>query len=141
MAKEQMSVGDVSSVEPDRSVRVTYPERDNKVSQPLPLAFETTWGGPPKAGQLAIVYGGFCIGIVSEDEPMPENHRGVKFADGSFIYYDMGTGKMNIKASSTVFTGDVQISGDLTFDGNLTINGNLKVNGTIADSGGVFTHG
>lgn len=135
-----ISVGEVSSTDnADNSVRVTYEERDNYVTPPLPIAFSTGWDGKPEPGDTVLVVGGFVIGVVDETEPLPENIRGVTFPDGSFIHYDIETGKLNINAKSgTIFTGDVTVDGELTFTGNLTINGNLKVNGSISDSGGVL---
>lgn len=135
-----ISVGEVSSVDnEDNSVRVTYEERDNYVTQPLPLALSTGWDGKPEPGDTVIVVGGFVIGVVDETEPLPENIRGMTFPDGSKIHFDLNTGKLSIDAKSgTIFTGNVNVDGDLTFNGNVTINGNLKVNGSISDSGGAL---
>lgn len=135
-----ISIGDVSSVdEEDNSVRVTYEDREDFVTQPLSLALYTGWQGKPQPGDTVLVVGGLVLSVIDEDEPLPENIRGVTFPDGSFIHYDIETGKLNINAKSgTIFTGNVDIDGELTFKGDLTINGNLKVNGSISDSEGAL---
>lgn len=135
-----VSIGEISSVNAEENeARVTYDDRDGVVTQPLPFAFDTGWRGKPQPGDTVLVVGGFILNVVDEDEPLPENIRGVTFPDGSYIHYDTETGKLNIEAKSgTFFTGNVNVEGDLTFSGNVTINGNLKVNGSISDSGGVI---
>lgn len=115
-----VSIGVVSSVDNDIGmVRVTFPDKDDMVSPPLPLlTVGTGWAlrNPmPEPGDnvLCVFRGtqladGICLGTLydgSYDMPAdPSIEQGVYFEDGSAAYFDRTSGSIVISA-----VGNVQI--------------------------------
>jgi phage baseplate assembly protein gpV len=127
-------IGQVSTADPAScSVRVTFPDRDNLVSAPLPVLMPGGWARGntvPEPGETVLcVYldrsysAGFCLGTYygsKETAPGNINQHGVWFEDGSFVFYDRSTGLLTVKA-----TGGVSIEGDLTVTGSVTSSGGV----------------
>lgn len=127
-------IGQVSTADPGSgSVRVTFPDRDNMVSAPLPVITPGGWGRAnvfPEPGDTVLCAfldnsrsAGFCLGTYygSEDAPPGDVHQqGVWFEDGSFVFYDRSTRMLNVKA-----VGGMKIEGDLTVTGNVTSSGGV----------------
>lgn len=127
-------IGQVSTADPSScSVRVTFPERDNLVSAPLPVIMPGGWGHGntvPQPGETVLCVflknsysAGFCLGTYygsKETAPGNMNQHGVWFEDGSFVYYDRSARQLVIKAS-----GGMKIEGDLTVTGNVVSSGGV----------------
>ncbi|WP_217562797.1 phage baseplate assembly protein V [Paenibacillus sp. GbtcB18] len=124
--------GYVSSVNDSAgSVRVTFPDLDDQVSDELPLLSpQAGWSAGvslPAPGEMVVCIfpekgaEGVCLGTFSTmDRPPPGNadQRGTWFDDGSYVYYDRSSGVLAVKA-----VGRVRIEGDLEVTGTLTRGG------------------
>ncbi|KEQ22303.1 phage baseplate assembly protein V [Paenibacillus tyrfis] len=134
-------VGTVSVIDPDRcAVRVVFPDRDDLVSDFLPVVVLPGEYVLPKVNDrvLCLFLGngletGFCLGsFYFNASPPPTTapeKRGTWYRDGSYIDFDEASGtlavhakgKVIIKAASGLeIAGDVHISGNLTVDGSIT---------------------
>lgn len=127
--KQMIQSGTVSSSDPaSGTVRVTFPDRDEHVSDALPVLTPGGWGrvnAIPGPGESVICVflgngakAGFCLGSYFTDEDVPpgdNGKRGVWFEDGSYVYYDRTLKKLIVKAN-----GGVKIEGDLEVTGSIT---------------------
>lgn len=118
-----VSIGVVSSIDTDTGmVRVTFPDRDDMVSPPMPLLCIGTGSAlrnaMPEAGDNVVcifrgtqLADGICLGTLydgSYDMPAdPDAEQGIYFEDGSSAYFDRATGTIIVDA-----IGDVQIVGE-----------------------------
>lgn len=112
------------------SVRVTFPDRDDLVSAPLPVIAPGGWGrgiAVPEPGETVLcvfldngLSAGFCLGTYYAEEELPgtDNQRGTWFEDGSYVYYDRTAKILQVKAA-----GGVRIEGNLTVTGSITRGG------------------
>ncbi|UHA74457.1 phage baseplate assembly protein V [Paenibacillus sp. 481] len=138
-------IGTVSSVNAAQAtVRVTFADQDDIVSDELPIVFLQTNSAKVYAmsavGDMVVCVfdddQGFCIGsYYGEDDKPPttkSSQLGVWFEDGSFVFYDSETKILNIKAmSGIVVEGKTTIKAP---DG-VRIEGNLTVTGKISHGG------
>lgn len=127
-----MKFGYVSSVnESAGSVRVTFPDLDDQVSDEMPvLTYRGGWSAgnelPEREEMVVCIFpekgaGGVCLGtFTTVDRPPPgsADQRGTWFEDGSYAYYDRSSGVLAVKAA-----GRVRIEGDLEVTGTLTRGG------------------
>lgn len=132
-------VGIVSSInEINGTVRVIFDDKDNMVSDELPLlSFE--YNIPEIKEQVVCIFlpnglqQGFCLGgfysLINLPPVQNKNIYYKKFDDGTWIEYNKETKALNINA-----TGSVNIIGDLT------VQGNISASGTILDVGGNSNH-
>jgi len=129
LAQNLLRIGIVSSVDYTAGmVRVTFPDRDDSVSDLLPVLTPGGWGkgnAIPSVGESVLccflgngIGTGFCLGSYYTDSDLPpagEQQRGVWFEDGSYVYYDRQTGKLVVKAASGVkIEGDLEVTGSIT---------------------------
>lgn len=127
-----IKIGTVSTADPATgSVRVTFADRDDMVSAPLPVITSGGWGkgiALPEPGETVLCVfldngqsAGFCLGTYyGGEEPIPgnANQLGTWFEDGSFVYYDRSAHVLQVKAAS-----GVRIDGNLTVTGSITRGG------------------
>ena len=131
--------GIVSSVnEKNGTVRVIFDDKDNMVSDELPmLSFEYDM---PKAKQQVLclflpngIQQGFCLGaFYSQINPPPVQNKNIyrkMFDDGTYIEYNKETKLLTVKAP-----------GNINIIGNLTVEGNINATGSIMDAGGNSNH-
>lgn len=124
-----LRIGTVSSVDTTAGmVRVTFPDRDDLVSDQLPVLTRGGWAmgnDLPAVGNRVLccflgsgLEAGFCLGSYFNDENTPPGNpeqRGVWFEDGSYVYYDKQAGKLVVKANSGVkIEGDLEVTGSIT---------------------------
>lgn len=124
-----ISVGIVSSSDyAAGTVRVTFPDLDDRVSDHLPVITPGGWAksnAVPAPGEsvLCVFLGngkkaGFCLGSYFSDDLKPSGtseQRGVWFEDGSFVYYDRNVGKLVVNTKSGVrIDGDLEVTGSIT---------------------------
>lgn len=113
------------------SVRVTFADRDDMVSAPLPVITAGGWGrgiALPDPGETVLCVfldngqsAGFCLGAYyagDEHPPGNGNQRGIWFEDGSFVYYDRAAHMLQVKAAR-----GVRVEGDLIVTGSITRGG------------------
>lgn len=113
------------------TVRVTFPDRENLVSDALPVLTPGGWGhgnALPAPGEsvLCLFFGnglqaGICLGSYYDEDTTPPGttqQRGIWFEDGSEVYYDRGTSRLVVKAA-----GGVKIEGDLEVTGSIKMAG------------------
>lgn len=108
------------------TVRVTFPDQDDLVSDALPVLTPGGWGRenalPNPGDSVLCAYlgngpAGFCLGSYYDDDDTPpgtDQQRGVWFEDGSYAYYDRSLKKLVVKAA-----GGVKIEGDLEVTGSI----------------------
>lgn len=129
-------VGIVSSVDGAKAtVRVTFPDKDNKVSYDLPVLQQGngSYWMPAPGEQAVCVFlpngseQGFCLGtIYSDPSPPPVSDPMTKV---------IHAGKLQIQAES-----GTELAGGGTMTGNLNVNGNISASGTIMDTAGNSNH-
>ncbi|WP_425622484.1 phage baseplate assembly protein V [Brevibacillus borstelensis] len=135
IAKNMLRVGVVSSVNPaNATVRVFFPDRDNLVSNELPVIFPHTLKmrhySLPAVGENVVclfqgngIQDGYCLGAIYSEVDLPpvqdKNLSGVWFEDGSHVYYDREKKKLHVKAVSDVYIdGDLHVSGQVYTGGS-----------------------
>lgn len=122
-----IQAGIVSSVDAAAgTVRVTFPDQDDRVSDDLPVLTPGGWGSGnalPLSGESVLCAflgngsAGFCLGSYYTDDETPPGtpqQRGVWFEDGSQVYYDRTLKQLVVKAA-----GGVKIEGDLEVTGSI----------------------
>ncbi|TYA10934.1 phage baseplate assembly protein V [Paenibacillus faecis] len=126
--QNMIRAGIVSSANPSAgTVRVTFPDRDDLVSDDLPVLTPGGWGrgnSVPLPGESVLcaflgngLQVGICLGSYYTDDEKPpgtDEQRGVWFEDGSQVYYDRSIRKLVVKAA-----GGVKIDGDLEVTGSI----------------------
>lgn len=134
--KNMVRIGVVSSIDFGKgTVRVTFPDREDHVSDELPVLAPhySGWAAGndlPGVGKsvLCLFLGtdlksGFCLGpyYTAGNYPLgTAEQRGVWFEDGSYVYYDRLDQALHIKAGSSVrIEGDLIVSGSITRAGAL----------------------
>lgn len=139
MAKEIYRVGKVSSINyPAGTVRVTYPDKDDSVTQEIPLlSFE--YNMPQAGDQIMVLHlsNGTEAGLVlsrywnAKNQP-PEGFQGLYRKDldrtngKAMIRYDANSGKLLVVMPDTTLECPTVL-----VDGDVTITGNLRVTGSI----------
>jgi phage baseplate assembly protein V len=126
LAKHLIRSGIVSNVYPVRcTVRVTFPDADNLVTDELPLMLHKGQFVMPAVGDSVVclflgngISSGFCLGTFYTDADTPPTQKvddiGTWFPDGSYIYYSASEGRMHIKAASEVIIhGDLKVTGTI----------------------------
>ena len=138
-------VGNVDSINPENgTVRVRFPDRDDKVSGELKVIFSKThmdkeYHIPDIDEAVVCVFlpnqqeEGFVLGAYyNEIDTMPaganEDTKIWSFSDGGKIEYNRSSGELNIIAVSSVnitaptinLNGDVNVSGNLVTSGTTT---------------------
>lgn len=125
---EIIRVGKVSSIDyANGLVSVAYRDKDNSVSQPLPMLSELY--DMPKVGDQVLVLhlsngteAGLVLGRYWNDKNKP------KESGAGLFRMDLNRdGTAYIKCSNT----DITILGNVTLDGNLNVKGNIKSTGSI----------
>lgn len=120
-------------------MRVTFPDRDDIVSAPLPVIVPGGWARTqplPKPGETVLCLflatdrsNGFCLGSYYTEETAPPSgpdESGVWFEDGSYVVYDRSSRELKIKAAS-----GIRVEGGAAVLGSVNIAGNLTVTGTV----------
>lgn len=131
LIRNLVRVGTVSSVDYKAgTVRVTFPDRDNMVSDELPVLIPGGYGKSnpiPAAGESVVclflgngLHAGYCLGTFYDELPGTPEQNGVYFEDGSYVYYDRTTQTLQVRAVS-----GVKIDGDLIVTGSITRAGEL----------------
>lgn len=132
-------IGIVSSVnEKNGSVRVIFNDKDDMVSDELPLlSFE--YNIPKVKEQVLCLFlpnglqQGFCLGpFYSLVNPPPVENKDIyrkMFDDGTWIEYNEETKALNIKAA-----------GSVNIIGNLNVKGSISASGSIMDTDGNSNH-
>lgn len=139
MAKEIYRVGKISSINyPAGTVRVTYPDKDDSVTQEIPLlAFE--YNMPQVGDQIMVLHlsNGTEAGLVlgrywnTKNKP-PEGFKGLYRKDldrtpgRAMIRYDANSGSLRIVMPDTTLECPTVL-----VDGDVTITGDLRVTGSI----------
>lgn len=131
LARNLIRVGFVNSINARKgTVQVLFPDKDNKVSNDLPLlSFE--YNMPKVEDQVVCLFlgngleNGFCLGnFYSDINPPPqddEQYFRKQFSDGTYIQYDKNRRQLKISAEKPL-----QIVGDLMVQGDLTVSGEVK---------------
>ena len=143
-------IGNVDSINPENgTVRVRFPDRDNKVSKELKVIYSKTH--MPDVDEIVLctflpnqTEEGFVLGsFYNEVDTVPANSSDIKvwqFSDGGKIEYNKGNGELNITAVSKVSITAPEIN----LNGDVNISGNLKTSGTTETAAGKIdghTHG
>lgn len=156
-------VGYVSSQETnDRqaAARVVYADRQNLVSEPLPILQKSSKGTQdywsPEVGEQVLTVHlpngsnrGFILGsFQSTSAPPPvtdPNKRHTTFADGSVFEFDKNSSTLFINTKgpiSIITSGKVFVqAGKIELVGELEITGNIKITGDIEHEGNMNTTG
>lgn len=156
-------VGYVSSQETnDRqaAARVVYADRQNLVSEPLPILQKSSKGTQdywsPEVGEQVVTIHlpngtnrGFILGsFQSTSAPPPvtdPNKRHTTYADGSVFEFDKNSSVLfiNTKGPITIITaGPVHIeSGDIELVGKVKVVGDMRIEGNIDHQGDMVTSG
>lgn len=140
-------VGKVSSINyPAGSVRVTFEDKDDIVSDELPMISHEYEMPEVGDGVLCLFFGnsisaGVCLGrYFFDDFPPVESGPNIYFkhylksGEDAFTRYDSNTKTLTIKAENIVLDGNVTITG------NLQVNGSINATGSIIDGGGNTNH-
>lgn len=133
LSRNLIRVGFVNSINAKKgTVQVLFPDKDNKVSNNLPL-LSYEYHMPKVEDQVICLFlgngleNGFCLGkFYSDINPPPqddEKYYRKQFSDGTHIEYDKDQRKLKISAEKPL-----QIVGDLRIQGNLTVSGEIKGN-------------
>ena len=149
-------VGNVDSVNAENgTVRVRFPDRDNKVSKELKVIYHQTHKDKhffmPEINEIVLcIYlpnvqeEGFVLGSFYNKEDMvpvaDSNKKAWYFSDGGVIEYDKSTGnmqiniinKLEIKSPAIEFTSDsiTLNSSNISLNGNTSISKDLEVSGS-----------
>ncbi|OPJ63680.1 phage baseplate assembly protein V [Clostridium chromiireducens] len=126
-------IGTVSSVnEINGTVRVIFEDKDNMVSDELPL-LSSEYNLPKIKDQVLCLFlpngveAGFCLGsFYSLVNPPPVKNKDLfykKFDDGTWIQYNKTTKELNIGSA-----GAINIIGDVNVQGNLHVTGAINGN-------------
>lgn len=129
-----------TSDENSGTITATFPDKDNVVSSPLPvinLAGFGNYRGVPQPGDTVFcaflgngLSDGVCFGTIYDDDNPPGDfgQEGVYFSDGSYVYFDVATGSLVVKAMGNVNVeaASASIKGDVIINGNLTISGTVS---------------
>lgn len=141
-------VGNVDSINAQNgTVRVRFPDRDDKVSKELKVIYHKTHQDKfyfiPEVNEIVLCVflpgtqeEGFVLGsFYNQEDVVPVNDSNKKawyFSDGGIIEYDKGTGSLLINAVSKVeiTAPEIEITaGNITLNGNVKISENLEVSG------------
>lgn len=139
MEKEIIRIGKVSSVDYEKGlVRVAYHDKDDNVTQPLPMLSDV-YCMPSVGDQIIVLHlsngteAGLVLGRYWNDKNMP------KESGAGLFRLDLGRGGT---AFLKCISGTVTLSGNtIIINGNTTINGNLTVNGDINATGDIVAGG
>lgn len=124
-------VGVVSSVnENNGTVRVVFDDKDNLVSDELPL-LSLEYNIPQVKDQVLCLFlpnglqQGFCLGKFYSDLNIPSiknaNIYYKEFDDGTSIKYDKTAKQLTISSPNTIIiNGNVQVNGDINAVGKVT---------------------
>jgi phage baseplate assembly protein V len=172
--KNMFRVGFVSSQNTDdiqAAVRVVYPDRQNLVSEPLPILQKSTKGTKdywsPEVGEQVLtlhlpngIHKGFLLGAFQSTRDRPPvtdpNKRHTTFADGSVFEFDKGSSVLfiNTKGPITLITEGpvfIESTGELTLKSAAKVNieapeisldaPTVKIKGNIEHEGDMNTSG
>lgn len=139
MEKQIIRIGKVSSIDYAKGlVRVAYHDKDDNVTQPLPMLADRYY--MPKVGDQIIVLhlsngteAGLALGRYWNDKNLPPES-----GDGLFRMDLDRNGAAFLKCLGGVVTLK---GGSIIADGSVTINGNLTVNGSINATGDIVAGG
>lgn len=132
--KNLIRVGIVSSVNySSGTVRVTLPDKENIVTDELPmLSFEYNM---PTVGDIVLclflgngLSNGFCLGkYYSENNHPLEAGENIFYKNlgGAFCKYNKTTKTLSISSENIVLEGNLRINGNLKVDGNITATGTI----------------
>lgn len=142
-------VGNVDSINAENgTVRVRFPDRDDKVSKELKVIYHKTHQDKfyfmPEINEIVLCVflpgtqeEGFVLGaFYNQEDTVPvsdPNKKAWYFSDGGIIEYDKASGILLINAVSKVeiTAPEVEISaGNITLNGNVSIAENLEVSGS-----------
>lgn len=150
-------IGNVDSVNPSNgTVRVRFPDRDNKVSKELKVIYHKTHKDKyyfmPEINEIVLcVYlpnaqeEGFVLGaFYNQEDTVPvsdSNKKAWYFSDGGIIEYDKSSGNMliNVINKLEIKSPNVEITSDnitlnassISLNGNTEIAENLNVSGSV----------
>lgn len=158
--KNMIRVGNVSSINYERgAVKVTFPDKDNIVTDLLPyLSFEYNM---PEIGDTVLcvflpngISKGFCLGQPYSLKNMPKQpgpqYYYKNIYDEAFYQYDKNSKTLTIDADNIVLNAatsivfkapTITLDGETTITKNLTINQNINVSGTISAGGDINSGG
>jgi phage baseplate assembly protein V len=148
-------IGNVDSINAGNgTVRVRFPDRDDKVSKELKVIYSKTHQDKeyhmPDINEIVLCIflpnqteEGFILGsFYNEVDVVPANSSDIKvwqFSDGGKIEYNKGNSELNIEVSKVNITAP-----EINLNGNVNISGNLKTSGTTETAAGKIdghTHG
>lgn len=141
-------VGNVDSINPQNgTVRVRFPDMDDKVSKELKIIYSKTYLDKsyfmPEINEIVLCIflpgtqeEGFVLGaFYNQEDTVPvsdPNKKAWYFSDGGIVEYDKAKGGLTINAIGKVEikAPDVEITA-----GNIILNGNVKVSENLEVSG------
>lgn len=132
MEKEIIRIGKVSSIDYAKGlVRVAYHDKDDNVTQPMPMLSERYY--MPNVGDQVLVLhlsngteAGLVLGRYWNDKNVPPE-------SGAGLF------RMDLNRAGTCY---IKCSGSTTtINGTVSINGNLTVNGSISATGDIVAGG
>lgn len=137
--KNLIRIGIVSSInEKNGTVRVVFDDKDNMVSDELPM-LSCEYNMPKVKEQVLCLFlanglqVGFCLGSFYSLVNMPPvQNKDIyykRFDDGTWIQYNKETKELNINAA-----------GNVNITGNLNVNGNISATGLVMDEKGNSNH-
>lgn len=144
LAQQIFKTGICSSVDPIGGyVRVTFPDRDDIVSDALPVITKGGWARgnamPEEGEQVACLFlgnglsDGVCLGAIPEYEfELTADQWGVVFDDDNSVYYDRTDQSVHVKAKKIVIDAP-EVVIETTTQASIKIYGNLTVYGTVKE--------
>lgn len=139
MEKEIIRIGKVSSIDYAKGlVRVAYHDKDDNVTQPLPMLSDKYFM-PAVGDQILVLHlsngteAGLALGRYWNDKNTPKES-----GDGLFRMDLDRNGAAYLKCIGGTVTlngGSVIVNGGVTINGNLTVNGSISATGDIVAGG------
>lgn len=144
MEKEIIRIGKVSSIDYAKGlVRVAYHDKDNSVTQPLPMLSDKYFM-PAVGDQIIVLHlsngteAGIALGRYWNDKNVPKES-----GDGLFRMDFDRNGAAYLKCIGGAVTlkgGTITVNGDTTINGDLVVSGSISATGDIVAGGISLQH-
>lgn len=146
--KNLIRVGKVSSINyQNGTVRVTFPDKDNIVTDELPyLSFE--YNMPSINDTVLCVFlgngiaRGFCLGQFYNNNNPPvqpgEQYFYKNIYDEAYFRYDKSSKTLTFCAKNIVLDGETTVTGNLTVNQSLSVSGTISAGGNITSGGSII---